>query len=85
MNPLVQFFQQARFSDGPRNNGIMNLKATFEILNMSPADSFYQCFQNGVDVIKFQSVTQRHVSPILNDFGPHWSTTLLSIPSCIGW
>ncbi|EYB89315.1 hypothetical protein Y032_0233g3093 [Ancylostoma ceylanicum] len=49
----AMFFHDARFSDGPRNNGIMNLKVTCEILNMSPGDRFYQCFQNGVDVIEF--------------------------------
>ncbi|EYC30965.1 hypothetical protein Y032_0004g1876 [Ancylostoma ceylanicum] len=49
----IGFFHHARFSDGPRNNEIMNLKATFEILNRSPDDSLYQCFQNGVDVIEF--------------------------------
>ncbi|EYC36671.1 hypothetical protein Y032_0868g2779 [Ancylostoma ceylanicum] len=31
------------------------------------------------------SVNQRHVSPVLNDLGQHWATTLLNIPFCIGW
>ncbi|EYC15537.1 hypothetical protein Y032_0036g3198 [Ancylostoma ceylanicum] len=34
--PTLQFLHHARFSDGPRNNETMNLKASFEILNTSP-------------------------------------------------
>ncbi|EYB94741.1 hypothetical protein Y032_0168g203 [Ancylostoma ceylanicum] len=63
----------------------MNHKATFEILNMSLGDGFYWCLQNGVDVVEFLSITLRHVSPILNDLGQHWATTLSTTPSCIGW
>ncbi|EYC01661.1 hypothetical protein Y032_0105g3673 [Ancylostoma ceylanicum] len=51
---------------------------------MSPGGSFYQCFQNGVDVIEFQFKTPRQVSPTPSDLGQHWATTLLSIFFCIG-
>ncbi|EYC29665.1 hypothetical protein Y032_0006g3110 [Ancylostoma ceylanicum] len=63
----------------------MSLKGTFEILRRSPGDSYQQCFQNGVDVIEFQSITLRHVYSIVNDLGQHWASNLFSITSCIGW